>query len=181
MSIGGPTFQPLDDICESATAAGMTIVVAASNYGVDASTYSPARARGVITVAAIDRADTRPSWSNYGKSVSLFAPGVDINSAWLTSDKAYASMSGTSMGMYSVVVPAVSLRRKISFTNMVLVDSAAPHVAGLVTYIMSRQGISGPAALKQRLVELATNGLVQNGNGSPNLIAFNGGNNLLSY
>lgn len=104
MSIGGPTFQPMDDMCSNATAAGMTVVVAASNYGADASTYSPARSPGAITVAAIDRTDTRPSWSNYGKSVALFAPGTDISSAWFTSDGAYASLSGTSMGRFDFIV-----------------------------------------------------------------------------
>ncbi|KAK9783387.1 putative Peptidase S8/S53 domain-containing protein [Seiridium cardinale] len=155
MSIGGPTFQPLDDMVANATASGMTIVVAASNYGVDASTYSPARALGAITVAAIDRSDTRPSWSNYGKSVALFAPGVDVNSAWLTGDSAYATLSGTSM--------------------------AAPHVAGLATYLMSREGLVGPAAVKQRMLKLATSGPVQNANGSPNLIAFNGAEDSWKY
>ncbi|KAK9415290.1 putative Peptidase S8/S53 domain-containing protein [Seiridium unicorne] len=155
MSIGGPTFQPLDDMVANATASGMTIVVAASNYGADASTYSPARAPGAITVAAIDRSDTRPSWSNYGKSVALFAPGVDVNSAWLTGDSAYATLSGTSM--------------------------AAPHVAGLATYLMSREGLVGPAAVKQRMLKLATSGLVQNANGSPNLIAFNGAEDSWKY
>ncbi|KAF3016111.1 hypothetical protein E8E14_003036 [Neopestalotiopsis sp. 37M] len=97
MSIGGPTFQPLDDLVSNATAAGMTIVVAASNYGADASAYSPARAPGAITVAAVDRGDARPPWSNYGANVAVFAPGVDIYSAWLTGDGAYATESGTSM------------------------------------------------------------------------------------
>ncbi|KAK6084298.1 alkaline proteinase [Seiridium cupressi] len=155
MSIGGPTFQPLDDMVANATASGMTIVVAASNYGADASTYSPARAPGAITVAAIDRSDARPSWSNYGKSVALFAPGVDVNSAWLTGDSAYATLSGTSM--------------------------SAPHVAGLATYLMSREGLVGPAAVKQRMLKLATSGLVQNANGSPNLIAFNGAEDSWKY
>lgn len=98
MSIGGPTFQPLDDMVASASAAGMTVVVAASNYGEDVAEYSPARAPSAITVAAIDRSDTRPAWSNYGQGVALFAPGVDIASAWPSSDSSYATLSGTSMG-----------------------------------------------------------------------------------
>ncbi|KAI1846686.1 hypothetical protein JX266_007259 [Neoarthrinium moseri] len=148
MSIGGPTFPPLDDMVAKANAAGMTIVVAASNYGADASGYSPARSPAVITVAAIDRTDTRPSWSNYGSSVTVFAPGVDISSAWLSSDSAYATLSGTSM--------------------------ASPHVAGLATYLMSREGLAGPVAVRRRMVQLATNGRVIGADGSPNLIAYNG-------
>lgn len=123
MSIGGPTFQPLDDLCSSATASGMTIVVAASNYGADVSSYSPARAQGVITVAAIDRSDARPSWSNYGNSVALSAPGVDVSSAWLTSDKAYASLSGTSMGKLTLPPPKRFLRLPWLLTRV----SLQPH------------------------------------------------------
>ncbi|KAI1384945.1 subtilisin-like protein [Hypoxylon trugodes] len=148
MSIGGPTFQALDDAVKNAVAAGMTIVVAASNYGVDACTYSPARAPEAITVAAIDESDTRPSWSNYGACVDIFGPGNNIYSAWKDSDSAYETMSGTSM--------------------------ASPHVAGLVTYLMSREFISGPANVASRLHQLGTPNKVQNLNGSPNLIAFNG-------
>ncbi|KAI0125611.1 peptidase S8/S53 domain-containing protein [Xylariales sp. AK1849] len=148
MSIGGPTFQPLDDMVASAVSKGMTIVVAASNYGANASDYSPARSPAAITVAAIDRSDTRPSWSNYGEDVAIFAPGTDISSAWLSGDASYATLSGTSM--------------------------AAPHVAGLATYLMSREGLSGPLEVRKRLLELATKDKVQDAQGSPNLIAFNG-------
>jgi subtilisin family serine protease len=98
MSIGGPTFQPLDDMVASASAAGITVVVAASNFGLDVAGYSPARSPSAVTVAAIDRSDTRPGWSNYGSGVTLFAPGVDIASAWPSSDGSYATLSGTSMG-----------------------------------------------------------------------------------
>ncbi|KAI1415837.1 subtilisin-like protein [Hypoxylon sp. FL1857] len=148
MSIGGPKFQALDDCVKNAVAAGMTIVVAASNYGVDACTYSPASAPDAITVAASNESDARPDWSNYGTCVDIFAPGNNIYSAWKDSDSSYQTMSGTSM--------------------------ASPHVAGLVTYLMSREFISGPKNITNRLVELGTPNKVQNAKGSPNLIAFNG-------
>lgn len=101
MSIGGSTYQPLDDMVQRAYAQGMTVVVAASNYGADACTYSPARGANATTVAAIDKADSRPGWSNWGTCVDLFAPGVDITSAWPDADgRAYATLSGTSMGEF---------------------------------------------------------------------------------
>lgn len=148
MSIGGPKFQALDDAVKSAVGAGMTIVVAASNYGEDACKYSPASAPESITVAAVDESDNRPGWSNWGTCVDIFGPGNNIYSAWHDSDSAYFSMSGTSM--------------------------ASPHIAGLVTYLISRESISGPANIAKRLAELGTPNKVQNLNGSPNLIAFNG-------
>lgn len=126
----------------------MTVVVAASNYGADACTYSPALVPEAITVAAIDESDNRPGWSNWGTCVDIFAPGNNIYSAWKDSDTSYMTMSGTSM--------------------------ASPHIAGLATYLMSREFVSGPADVAKRMVELGTPGKVKNPNGSPNVIAFNG-------
>ncbi|KAI1208007.1 subtilisin-like protein [Annulohypoxylon truncatum] len=148
MSIGGPKFQPLNDCVKSAVDAGMTVVAAACNYGVDACTYSPASAPEAITVAAVDISDTRPNWSNYGACVNIFGPGDNIYSAWKDSDTSYQVLSGTSM--------------------------ASPHVAGLVTYLFSREFISGQTEVNNRLIQLGTENKVQNPNGSPNLIAFNG-------
>ncbi|KAL7629541.1 hypothetical protein AAE478_001062 [Parahypoxylon ruwenzoriense] len=148
MSIGGPKFQALDDCVSRAVSAGMTIVAAASNYGSDACGYSPASAASSITVAAIDEGDSRPSWSNWGACVDVFAPGADIASAWKDGDAAYFTMSGTSM--------------------------ASPHVAGLVTYLMSREGVAGAANVTARVKELATADKVKDARGSPNFIVFNG-------
>ncbi|KAH8676129.1 peptidase S8/S53 domain-containing protein [Xylariales sp. PMI_506] len=208
MSIGGPAYQPIDDMITRASATGVTVVVAASNYGADASAYSPARCAAAITVAAIDQTDTRPSWSNYGAAVDIFAPGVDITSAWMTGKDDFATMSGTSMGESSKpfrsgdtdhsyphssstpspspsfpflplrLVKKAKYRPKLtnlSYVLFVSLAAAAPHVAGLATYLMSREGISGSAAVRERLVELATAGMVQAAQGSANLIAFNNG------
>ena len=51
---------------------------------------------------------------------------------------------------------------------------ASPHVAGLASFLMAREGLAGRGAVNARLVELATPGMVKGANGSPNRIAFNG-------
>ncbi|MEV7225785.1 S8 family serine peptidase [Polymorphospora sp. NPDC051019] len=58
------------------------------NSGVPAANTSPARVTQALTVGATDRTDTRPTWSNYGTALDLFAPGVDITSVRRTSDTA---------------------------------------------------------------------------------------------
>jgi cerevisin len=70
---------PLDYAVESLTARGVHVAVAAGNSGTDSNLFSPARAPGAVTVAATDITDTRPSWSNFGTPVKIFAPGQDIS------------------------------------------------------------------------------------------------------
>ena len=48
-------------------------------------------------MAASDDTDTRWPYSNYGSCVDLYAPGVDIVSAYYTSTTATLKASGTSM------------------------------------------------------------------------------------
>ncbi len=112
--------------------AGVTIVVAAGNSAVNATTQVPAAYNdAVITVSALVDSngtmggggagtsygadDTFASFSNYGNPVDIGAPGVNIYSTWLKSG--YKTISGTSM--------------------------ASPHVAGAAAlYIATHAGAS---------------------------------------
>ena len=58
---------------------------------------SPANAPTAITTAASTISDTKASFSNYGSCVDIFAPGENITSAWIGSDSATNTISGTSM------------------------------------------------------------------------------------
>ena len=94
------TAKPLVEAIGRAEAAGIIFVAAAANDGKnnDTSEYYPTNAGtpNMISVAASDSNDAKPSWSNYGKSkVSLSAPGDAIMST-LPGDK-YDNLSGTSM------------------------------------------------------------------------------------
>ncbi|HEY0098041.1 MAG TPA: S8 family serine peptidase [Pyrinomonadaceae bacterium] len=130
-------------------AAGVTTVVAAGNNTGDASLRSPARVMEAITVAATDQFDHQSPNSNFGSVVDLYAPGVDIVSAWHFDNASYQPRSGTSF--------------------------AAPFVAGLAArYLASRPG-DQPDAVGQAIINAATPGKVINpGAGSPNLLAYAG-------
>lgn len=77
---------------------------------VDASSDSPASVSSVITVGAIDSKDTRASFSNYGSSVDIFAPGVNVLSAYIGSTTATEVLSGTSMGMLTPLIHTISIK-----------------------------------------------------------------------
>jgi subtilisin family serine protease len=147
MSLEGPADSVLDDAVRRAIAAGITFVVAAGNHGRDACTESPARTPQALTVAATDRSDARARFSNYGRCVDLFAPGVAIVSDWNSGNRARALMSGTSM--------------------------AAPHVAGAAALVLSAHRRWTPAQVRAALVSAATRGhLSRAGRGSPNLLLY---------
>ncbi len=103
MSLGGDASQAIDDAVNASIASGITYVVAAGNDNTDACTESPARVAGAITVGATDATDFRASFSNYGSCVDIFAPGVNIESAYPFNEdgnpdtNGFAYASGTSM------------------------------------------------------------------------------------
>ncbi|MBY0453148.1 MAG: S8 family serine peptidase, partial [Bdellovibrionaceae bacterium] len=94
------TAQPLVEAIARAEKAGIIFVAAAANDGKnnDTTEVYPANANvsNMITVAASNSSDAKPSWSNYGKAkVHVAAPGDAIMST-LPGDK-YGNLSGTSM------------------------------------------------------------------------------------
>ncbi|MEW8626963.1 MAG: S8 family serine peptidase [Candidatus Thiodiazotropha sp.] len=105
MSLGGRS----DSCPETALAAidiarqrGATIVVAAGNNSEDSAGFAPANCPGVVTVAATDESGEIASFSNFGASVDLAAPGTSILSTHNDGvigpgSESYRLMSGTSM------------------------------------------------------------------------------------
>jgi len=97
MSLGGGRSIALERAINKAVEGGLHFSVAAGNDNADACNYSPAAASGPMTVGATDQSDSMAYFSNHGKCVDIFAPGVDILSAWIGSDSASNTISGTSM------------------------------------------------------------------------------------
>jgi subtilisin family serine protease len=97
MSLGGGKSTALNDAVRSSINAGVVYALAAGNSNADACNSSPSSTVEALTVGATDNTDTRASWSNWGSCVDLFAPGVNITSAWGTGDNATNTISATSM------------------------------------------------------------------------------------
>ena len=110
MSLGGPPFQPLDDAINALINKGVSVVVAAGNESTNALFSSPARIEKAITVGAYNlNTNTMASFSNYGRAIDIWAPGVNIESTYL--NNSYKMLSGTSMAtpvVTSVIVNILS-------------------------------------------------------------------------
>lgn len=145
MSLGGGVSRALDSAVTAAVGAGMHVVVAAGNESADANTSSPARAPAVITVGASTINDQIASFSNFGASVDIFAPGQQIISTFIGSTTARQILSGTSM--------------------------ACPHVAGMVATILSSEGQMSPAEMATRLKGLGTASVKAVPRGTTNVLA----------
>ncbi|MFF7278847.1 S8 family serine peptidase [Streptomyces griseorubiginosus] len=142
LSLGGTYNAQLDAAVRNSIASGVTYAVAAGNEGLPAGLYSPAGVPQAITVGATDAKDRRAGFSNYGSAVDLFAPGVSITSAGITSDTARTTWSGTSM--------------------------ATPHAAGAAALYLSDHPRATPAQVGKALVKAAATGKVSGrGAGSP--------------
>lgn len=84
-----------------------TIVPAGDNSN-DACNYFPASNKAFLTVGATDKMDRRPEFSNFGSCVDIYAPGVQIPSAWHSSANAIQTGSGTAEAA-AIVTGAVAL------------------------------------------------------------------------
>lgn len=81
-------------------ATGILYTIAAGNDGIDACLTSPANLGGganpaVFTASAVNRNNQEASFSNFGRCVDLWAPGVDIPSS--RNGGGVTQLSGTSM------------------------------------------------------------------------------------
>ena len=96
LSLGGYShYQYLEDCINYAHNSGVTVVIASGNENENTKNICPAHMTNPIVVGAINSDYKRCSFSNYGSSVDLAAPGDNIISCWVGGG--YALASGTSM------------------------------------------------------------------------------------
>lgn len=95
LSLGGPTdAQIIRDAVRHAASRGTQCIAAAGNSGSTAPSY-PAAYPECISVAATNASDVATDWSNYGTTVDVGFPGLDIYSTRMGGGMVL--MSGTSM------------------------------------------------------------------------------------
>jgi len=141
MSLDNTASRALDDAVRNSAASGIFYSIAAGNAAEPACNWSPARAglakidtngdgvvdyndsNGIVTTAATDATNSEASFSNYGKCVDIWAPGVSIPLTQVGGG--IAKKSGTSM--------------------------ATPHVTGGAALYLSAHAGSSPTAVEQVL------------------------------
>jgi len=104
--ISGQT-QTLKKSIQEAVNAGITVVASAGNGNTAVPQY-PAAYPGVLGVAATNLTDVKASFSNYGSTIFVSAPGSNIISAY--PGGYYAELSGTSFSAPMVAAEAALLR-----------------------------------------------------------------------
>ncbi|EFY85267.1 hypothetical protein J3458_013373 [Metarhizium acridum] len=126
-------------IMETAFNQGILCVIASGNQGVvveQSDAPYQGNSTSALVVGAVDEKWGHASFSNYGPSVDILAPGANVVTTTIGSDTATVTQSGTSL--------------------------AAPHVAGLALYLITAENIKTAAELRARILALATKNKVTN-------------------
>lgn len=130
LSIGvtGVCEAVIQEAVNSAYSRGSLVFAAAGNANVDAGSISPANCDNVVSVGATNRYGAKASYSNYGSSVDISAPGGDINGG---------IVSTMNTGKTS---PETESHSYVQGTSM-----AAPHAASVSALMLSANPLLAPS------------------------------------
>ena len=134
MSLGGGFSQALNDAVMNSVNDGVIYAVAAGNGYGNACDGSPASEATALTVGSTTSTDAESSFSDRGPCLDIWAPGSGITSAWIGSDNATNTISGTSM--------------------------ATPHVAGGAALYLQGNPTADAAQVDAALSAAATTGKI---------------------
>jgi len=148
LSLGAGSSTVLNNAIDALVNGGVFAAVAAGNDNQNACNYSPASASKSVCVGATDSSDILAYFSNWGNCTDILAPGKDILSAWIGSNTASNTISGTSM--------------------------AAPHVAGVATLYLSLNQGASPTTVRNWMIGRANTAVISDRRGSPDRLLYQG-------
>lgn len=168
MSLGGqgkcnasvPEYAAIQD----AISRGTTVVVAAGNSAEDVSNFTPASCPGVVAVASNGITGKRAFYSNYGKGITISAPGGGIYANDASSGQIVNNgfiWQAINLGATTPIYPADPVQ---AYGGMAGTSQAAPHVAGTVAMVVGALKAAGLPALSPTAM---TNVLVKSARAFP--------------
>jgi serine protease len=180
---------------------GVVVVAAAGNDNQPASMVSPASCPGVIAVGASDQFGYKASFSNYGPTITLLAPGVDIYTTsdigvFVRSSYSYATASGTSMAAPFVSAAAAMVQsiapRTPQQVKELLMETAKPLSAacqqgcgaGILDIDAATAAAAGPRPIAAFIPALVAQPNCPDSNlvsYEMNNISFDGNNNIVAH
>ncbi|MCX5688707.1 MAG: S8 family serine peptidase [Planctomycetota bacterium] len=141
LSLGSTGSEQAEaDVCAAAVAANVMVIAAAGNNN-SGDPFYPASYPGVLSVAAVDSANQRASFSNFGPQISVSAPGVNVLSTvptglaqWADTAHDSAPLAGSGSGTVTAMAISCGLGG----------DAAAfpAEVAGNIAFIRRGGGIT---------------------------------------
>lgn len=172
MSFNGVKSDILDKAIDELIDFGITVVAAAGNSGCDACNRSPSDSSKAIIVGASDKEDRRAKFSNYGRCITLFAPGCNILAA---------SVPFTPKSMFSpapgIIVDnselgAIHAHPSDRYVMTSGTSFAAPFVTGSLALLLSRNSSLNPSELREKLLKGSQYNALkpESLNNSPNLL-----------
>lgn len=144
MSLGGGYSAAINKAAETMIQNdSIFFAAAAGNENQSACNSSPASAKGIFTVMAMDKMDNRAYFSNFGKCTDMYSPGVDIEST--IPDGKTAIYSGTSM--------------------------ATPLLVSVMNHYVNKYPELNMKGIKEKMLSDATKNVIKkNPNDTPNLM-----------
>ena len=140
LSLGGDASTAVQNAIEAAASAGVLIVAAAGNAA-STDPFYPAAYPQVLSVSAVGPDGELASYSNYGPTIGIAAPGGD-----------FADGDGT-FGVASAVWDFAMGRPQYAYYNGT--SMAAPHVSGVAALLLAREPALTGAQLAERLTSFA--------------------------
>lgn len=150
LSLGGnaPCYQYMQEGVTAAANAGITVVAASGNNGLN-SISSPANCAGAIAIGAHNASGDLASYSNYGQGLALTAPGGG------------ACRGGVGINCDSTPTVALSVIGQTTFQSFGDVryfmgtSAASPHAAAAAALLYSAKPDITPAQVRSALVTSA--------------------------